>query len=851
MNENLQRELEEIRGEVSKLNSRLNKLSSQIYQANMEEISQIPSQNSVPVEDSISINKVNKTEDKQVLSQGTNFTPLNYSKKSDIDLESKIGKNIMGIVASILIFLGILSFVSLALITMSDTIKLFLTYLFAFSLFSIGLYRVLKNKNSFSNSVLSCGIGSVYIALLLSCFYFNLFTDLGLFISMVIWSFITFSLYYKLQSGLYLVISYIGFAISLLLGGVSEYNESLVVIGLLFLLQGIYLLLLAIISKKINTENKLSVKFVYFIYFLMSFILLSLSCNNRDFILSEINMSCAFLIFSLISVFILNNIVVIKKFNKRSLSSCCLLIILLISNIFCMLPVAGNIGVKYNFEVKPVGYHLMDLKEKETGHLENYAANRLYLNDRFQYDLEDDNHSYENEYDYNYLSDEDFNHYVNEREYEQIKPYLDIQEKKLEKNVDFAELTVIFMLVANLVILVYLNSLNNNKFLHILEYIISVCIGFSILETNFFFVLNMFIGLIPIIIISYLVGVKLQDDSLKMVSIIFFMVSSLYGLSEHNLLYSYCFTVPLLLFMVLHLICLFVINKELLSKQSKLTDILLYLINIIGLFILICPLSDYISDILQSKHYLAFSPLSIYQDGVLLPEESESFKYNLGFVFSELAYFVYSLGYLIYVNYSVAFKDNLNKFRSKVLFVINKIYNNIVLMIGITLLYDINFNEPLRFITLLMCFGLCFIDIQNLIKSEKEWVGYYLSLKMTIFLNIVLYVFTQDLSVTYLYSILTLIIAVISIIIGFKLKKKSFRISGLWLSLFSSLKLVLIDISYDNSISRILSLIFSGLLCFGIVWVYNRMSESLKESNKGQDNKYLDNSKMIDLTKHN
>ena len=123
---------------------------------------------------------------------------------------------------------------------------------------------------------------------------------------------------------------------------------------------------------------------------------------------------------------------------------------------------------------------------------------------------------------------------------------------------------------------------------------------------------------------------------------------------------------------------------------------------------------------------------------------------------------------------------------------------------------------------------LCFIGSRELLSRNSRILEYYVGIKATLFINLVMGAFI-DSDLGYIYSIVCLLIAVASIIWGFREELKSFRLYGLILSLCSVLKLVMIDISYDNSLGRIFSFIASGLLCFLIVWIYNKMSEKLKE----------------------
>ena len=178
--------------------------------------------------------------------------------------------------------------------------------------------------------------------------------------------------------------------------------------------------------------------------------------------------------------------------------------------------------------------------------------------------------------------------------------------------------------------------------------------------------------------------------------------------------------------------------------------------------------------------------------------------------------------------------DNINGLRKsedeKLDFVynLNNGLNCIMLIMGVSLIHSMEPIGIIQFLIIMMSSLLCFIGSRELLSRNSRILEYYVGIKATLFINLVMGAFI-DSDLGYIYSIVCLLIAVASIIWGFREELKSFRLYGLILSLCSVLKLVMIDISYDNSLGRIFSFIASGLLCFLIVWIYNKMSEKLKE----------------------
>lgn len=81
-----------------------------------------------------------------------------------------------------------------------------------------------------------------------------------------------------------------------------------------------------------------------------------------------------------------------------------------------------------------------------------------------------------------------------------------------------------------------------------------------------------------------------------------------------------------------------------------------------------------------------------------------------------------------------------------------------------------------------------------------------------------------------IYSVLGIAVAIISILVGFKLRVKSVRLYGLVLTLLMVAKFILVDLSQENSMTRVLALIVGGVLCFVISYIYNKVSTSLEKS---------------------
>ena len=141
----------------------------------------------------------------------------NYVKK---DLENTIGRSLMGIFASVLIFISLILFATLLLPYFNDTAKMITTYVVSFVFLGIGLVKLRKDKkNKFFIALTGCGIGALYISLLLSNMYFKVLGDIPLYILICIWG-IGVSLFAKQQSMIFQVIGELGITIAVAFGSI-------------------------------------------------------------------------------------------------------------------------------------------------------------------------------------------------------------------------------------------------------------------------------------------------------------------------------------------------------------------------------------------------------------------------------------------------------------------------------------------------------------------------------------------------------------------------------------------------------------------------------------------------------
>ena len=152
--------------------------------------------------------------------------------------------------------------------------------------------------------------------------------------------------------------------------------------------------------------------------------------------------------------------------------------------------------------------------------------------------------------------------------------------------------------------------------------------------------------------------------------------------------------------------------------------------------------------------------------------------------------------------------------------------NILLLFIGVPCLYD-SLSVWVYLLLVIATSILCFLGIRQFMERhcQKLWSGFYIGIKITIYLTAVFY--STPISNKILFSILLLCIAIIAILTGFKLNLKSLRIYGLGLTMMSVVKLILFDVDYSSTLGTVAALMVCGVLCFIINFIYNMLSKHI------------------------
>ena len=125
---------------------------------------------------------------------------------------------------------------------------------------------------------------------------------------------------------------------------------------------------------------------------------------------------------------------------------------------------------------------------------------------------------------------------------------------------------------------------------------------------------------------------------------------------------------------------------------------------------------------------------------------------------------------------------------------------------------------------MLIGFGLLTVSVKECLTNDYGiiWIG----LKYTLYIWYILDILnTMNLIIT----IILILIAIVFIFIGFKFKIKMLRLYSLGLTFLSCFKLILFDLTLQNTIQKAVGFIIAGSLCFLIYIIYTKMEKSTEE----------------------
>ncbi len=140
------------------------------------------------------------------------------TKKTASRFEENFGGKVMGILAAILVFVGLFLFGSMLYERLGDSARVAILFLVSFLLLGAGLFLERKRSNWFTTSLIGCGFGAIYISLFITTLYYELIEVEVLYCILMFWL-IGIGLYvFRKQSYTVALLGQIGITFSVLFG---------------------------------------------------------------------------------------------------------------------------------------------------------------------------------------------------------------------------------------------------------------------------------------------------------------------------------------------------------------------------------------------------------------------------------------------------------------------------------------------------------------------------------------------------------------------------------------------------------------------------------------------------------
>ncbi len=157
------------------------------------------------------------------------------------------------------------------------------------------------------------------------------------------------------------------------------------------------------------------------------------------------------------------------------------------------------------------------------------------------------------------------------------------------------------------------------------------------------------------------------------------------------------------------------------------------------------------------------------------------------------------------------------------------IITSIAYVAGLTLIAmpDIWYEQ---LIIILSVLAVALLQSKNLIENykDKPFIGGWIGLKYFILTWAIMRSVWNVNIESVMMSVAGLIISLLSIAAGFKIKMKSLRLYGLIVTILMVLKFIFVDLHQENSMTRIVALLIGGMICFGITLLYNKLNKEVE-----------------------
>lgn len=669
----------------------------------------------------------------------------NHGKtKEKTDLESFVGKKVFTIVASVLIFIGVIVFAGTLFPYLNEEMK-FIAMCLASLGFTIFAYMYNQKKNStYSNALLACGLGTIYITLLTGALYFKFINNIVLYTGLIMWCYAVFCCS-RYKTLLFNIIGQSGILISLIIGvanAISKDDSTVIIISVLYIITAeiLYNILFKDDKYMINTLS------IFISVLILSIPVIrvydpeipALTRISISGILSEspVKIALLALLICLFGYAVVKNIILTKH---DRLSETKYSIVTLVS----------------------LGTFILAIEQFKTDVLTStalliYTVISLCITERLFYDEERNAANIVSCIEYGLV----------------IIMYYQIFFIDLKSNILISGFVLVFPVM-------YYIYMTDTK-LHKAVLIVGVCLNAVM---NFFYATAGSDS-------RFIIAKKTADE--------YYSDTSIWSMT--NIFYY----VSLIVLTVILYLCF---RHHI--KGKTWAQILAYLVivsNIVLSFTCMSPYSEYGFE----NH--AVKDVNAYFNSIRLITLILMLIIQLWFYrndFFEKQEHIFKQG--TFITY----------------FIINALF----MLTAINMLYDMeDFKIEYLFASILTV-TLFTLNTAILLIEKNTTLGIYVDIKIAFLIFAIMHVFESQPFV----SVILFSWAVICIILGFKNEQKYMRICALIIALISSVKLILIDISYTNGLLRAASFMICGILCFIIGYIYYRVEKINTRSESKQD----------------
>ena len=193
------------------------------------------------------------------------------------DMEKVVGKSLMGIFASVLIFISLILFSTLVLQQLGDMAKLVMIYAVSLGFVVVGLYKLQKDKgNHFYLAVTGCGAGAVYISLFLTNVYFQMIGDITLYLLLALWA-VGNCVLSKYHSRIFQVIGQCGVTVAVIFGCILCVSAEDVA---RFAVLTVFYIVASNLFYFTSFERELSKNYVHHVFHIIDNIVLCIGCDE-------------------------------------------------------------------------------------------------------------------------------------------------------------------------------------------------------------------------------------------------------------------------------------------------------------------------------------------------------------------------------------------------------------------------------------------------------------------------------------------------------------------------------------------------------------------------------------------